>query len=181
MKLYIARHAQTVENARNICQGQLDTSLSPYGIEQAQELALRLKDVEFDMAFTSDLVRAYDTCRHIMEYHGGVEIYKSNLLREQHKGDFQGKNKSENYCKITNPFHEYHFPNGEILIQVKERVVSFLDVLKKFQKDDLKNVLIVSHGGPIMAMMTYLNGEDLSEYKKYKPENCQVDIVDYDF
>jgi alpha-ribazole phosphatase len=183
MRLYIVRHAQTVENATNICQGQLDTKLSPDGIRQAQDLALRLKDVRFDLAFTSDLSRAYDTLRHITEYHGKTEIFIIELLREQHKGDFQGKCKSKRDCAIFGSYHEFMYPGfgGESMYHVRDRVEAFLGVLRKYENDDVRNVLIMSHGGPIMAMMTYLNGEDLSEYAKYKPKNCQIDIVDYEF
>lgn len=57
-KIYIVRHGQTEENRLRILQGQLDTQLNATGLAQAQEVALALKDTPFDVAYTSDLMRA---------------------------------------------------------------------------------------------------------------------------
>ena len=44
MKLIIVRHGETEENKIGIIQGHLPGTLSVIGIEQAQKIALRLKD-----------------------------------------------------------------------------------------------------------------------------------------
>jgi 2,3-bisphosphoglycerate-dependent phosphoglycerate mutase len=58
--VYCIRHGQTAENLQGIIQGQLDTQLDEVGIEQAAATGEALKDVHFDVAFSSDLARAVD-------------------------------------------------------------------------------------------------------------------------
>lgn len=58
VRLYIVRHGETNENRMGIMQGQLDTQLNNDGIQQARLCARWLKDVEFDVAISSDLHRA---------------------------------------------------------------------------------------------------------------------------
>jgi 2,3-bisphosphoglycerate-dependent phosphoglycerate mutase len=57
-KVYLVRHGETPENQKRIIQGQLDTDLNELGLEQARLVALALKDVPIDIAYTSGLKRA---------------------------------------------------------------------------------------------------------------------------
>lgn len=58
--VYIVRHGETPENVAGIIQGQKDTVLNDAGEAQSKLAADALRDVPFDMAFTSDLRRARD-------------------------------------------------------------------------------------------------------------------------
>lgn len=58
VKVYLVRHGETAANKDGVIQGQLNTQLNEEGIRQAGLLAERLKDVPFQLAFTSDLERA---------------------------------------------------------------------------------------------------------------------------
>jgi broad specificity phosphatase PhoE len=57
-RIYIVRHGETDENRNGILQGHLDTLLNADGIDQARRVAEALRDIPFDVAFTSDLSRA---------------------------------------------------------------------------------------------------------------------------
>jgi bisphosphoglycerate-dependent phosphoglycerate mutase len=57
-KVYIIRHGETEENKLGIIQGQLDTDLNLEGMRQVEVAAKGLKDIPFDVAYTSDLTRA---------------------------------------------------------------------------------------------------------------------------
>ena len=61
MKLYIIRHGQTEWNKQKRLQGRSDIPLNEYGIQLARETKAGLKDVKFDLAFTSPLQRAKKT------------------------------------------------------------------------------------------------------------------------
>ncbi len=52
------RHGETEANRQEIVQGQLDTELNDAGIGQAEMVAAALKEIPFDLAYTSDLSRA---------------------------------------------------------------------------------------------------------------------------
>ena len=55
MKMYIIRHGQTPWNARKCLQGRSDVDLNENGIYLAELTGKALRDVTFDMAFTSPL------------------------------------------------------------------------------------------------------------------------------
>ena len=61
--LLLVRHGETVDNVRQIMQGQTQGKLTPNGIEQARALAAELKDTPIDVFVSSELKRAlrYDS------------------------------------------------------------------------------------------------------------------------
>ena len=95
MKLIIARHGETIENQKEIIQGQRLGTLSENGIEQAKKLALRLKSEKIDYIYSSDLARAKDTTKEIIKFHQNVPIEYVKELRERNLGEFEGKTKKE--------------------------------------------------------------------------------------
>ena len=66
MKMYIIRHGQTPWNARKCLQGRSDVDLNENGIYLAELTGKALRDVTFDMAFTSPLIRAKHTAQCIL-------------------------------------------------------------------------------------------------------------------
>ena len=78
-RLLIVRHGETVWNAEGRIQGHSDTSLSERGVLQAQAVAERLADTQIDAAYSSDLVRASDTAKKILEDRG-VALNETPLL-----------------------------------------------------------------------------------------------------
>ena len=77
-KLIIVRHGETEENAKRITQGHLNSQLSEKGKEQAQKLALRLKDEKIDCCYSSDLDRCMNTAKKIIELHSNSKIVSSS-------------------------------------------------------------------------------------------------------
>jgi len=88
--VHLVRHGETAENALHIIQGQLDTQLNANGRLQAQIVAQAMQDIPFTHAFSSDAHRAADTARAILQYHPGVVLKPSALLRERYMGIYQG-------------------------------------------------------------------------------------------
>ena len=83
IRIYIVRHGETEENKQKIIQGHLDTLLNSVGERQAKIVASALKDVPFDVCYSSDLRRAADTAKQIMVHHPGVELQTQEAIREQ--------------------------------------------------------------------------------------------------
>jgi probable phosphoglycerate mutase len=182
MELIIVRHGETFENLKGISQGHLNSQLTPRGIEQAIALSHRLKDVKIDIAFSSDLDRALNTCNEILKFHPETELMKTTILREQSKGVFEGKsNKERNRLLKDNdiPFHEWLPEGGERLIDVWDKVIPFFENIKRDHFD--KTVLLVSHGGPISCLLAYLHGKDIEHFGDYVPrENAAISVVTID-
>ncbi len=88
--LYLVRHGETVDNARQIMQGQTQGELNAAGIAQAQTLREKLLSIQVDAFVSSDLNRAVHTCTILAEGRG-VSITETPLLRERDWGDFTGE------------------------------------------------------------------------------------------
>lgn len=67
MLIYIIRHGETQANKDGLLQGWLDTDLNEFGVELAKQTGKALKDVKFDVVFTSPLIRATHTAQLLVE------------------------------------------------------------------------------------------------------------------
>ena len=88
--LFLVRHGETVDNARQIMQGQTQGCLNERGREQAAQVARRLADESIDAIVASDLRRAIQTAEIIAAPHG-LAIRTTPLLRERDWGSFTGR------------------------------------------------------------------------------------------
>ena len=87
--LYLVRHGETVDNQRQIMQGQTQGKLNETGIRQAEELRVKLAGEGIDVYVSSDLYRSIETCRIIMGE--GANMITTSLLRERDWGGFTGR------------------------------------------------------------------------------------------
>ena len=88
--LFLVRHGETVDNARQIMQGQTQGYLNEKGREQARVVAERLAAESIDAIVASDLQRAIQTAEMIAEPHG-LPVVTTPLLRERDWGGFTGR------------------------------------------------------------------------------------------
>ena len=88
--LFLVRHGETVDNARQIMQGQTQGELNERGKEQARQVARRLADETLDAVVASDLQRAVQTAEIIAAPHG-LTVMTTPLLRERDWGSFTGR------------------------------------------------------------------------------------------
>lgn len=88
--LFLVRHGETVDNARQIMQGQTQGCLNEKGREQARVVAERLAAESIDAIVASDLQRAIQTAEMIAEPHG-LPVVTTSLLRERDWGGFTGR------------------------------------------------------------------------------------------
>ena len=98
IKLVLVRHGESIWNLENRFTGWTDVGLSEKGYEEAKEAGkvLKEKGFSFDIAYTSVLKRAIDTCDLIlkeMDLH--IPVSSSWRLNERHYGALQGLNKEE--------------------------------------------------------------------------------------
>jgi probable phosphoglycerate mutase len=88
--LLLVRHGETVDNARQIMQGQTQGELNGHGREQARAVADRLAGEQIDTVVASDLRRAVQTAEIIAAPHG-LPVVTTPLLRERDWGGFTGR------------------------------------------------------------------------------------------
>lgn len=68
--LLLVRHGETVDNARQMMQGQTQGELNDVGVRQAEQLRDELAGKPLDAVVASDLKRAVDTARIVAVPHG---------------------------------------------------------------------------------------------------------------
>ena len=86
VKVYLARHGQTVWNRRDVVCGRTDIPLTEKGLQQARELAEQVAATSVDLILASPLQRAQQTAQAVAErIH--VPIVTEPLLLEQNFGD----------------------------------------------------------------------------------------------
>ena len=91
-KLVLVRHGQSQWNLENRFTGWVDVPITPLGEKEAHRAGKELKDVKFDVAYTSELQRAQQTLKIILEEIGqpSLPVTKDKSLNERHYGDLQG-------------------------------------------------------------------------------------------
>ena len=165
-------HGTTTDNEKKVSSGWNDVELSELGKRQVTDLKGLIKNKTFDVVFCSDLRRAYDSAKFIFE--DGAPIIRDTRLRECNYGKYNGESSD-----VVEPMQEEcisdKFPEGESLEDVKARIADFLEYLK--ENHDSKNVAIVAHKAPQLALDVLLKGktweealaEDWRKTKKWRP------------
>jgi 2,3-bisphosphoglycerate-dependent phosphoglycerate mutase len=98
-KLVLCRHGQSIWNLQNLFTGWTDVDLTEQGVREAITAGQQLKslEIEFDVAYTSVLVRAIRTLWLMLDEMGlmWIPVERSWRLNERHYGALQGLNKAE--------------------------------------------------------------------------------------
>lgn len=163
--LIIARHHESEWNKKGMWTGTRDVHLTEYGFQKSNEMGELLKDTRIDNAFASMQVRSIETLSCMLNTLGLFHIPAQyvHALDERDYGDYTGKNKWEMKEAIGEDAFDhmrrdwdYPIPNGETLKMVYERVVPFYREVVVPLLAAGRNVLIVSHGNALRALMIYL-------------------------
>ena len=175
-KLVLVRHGQSVWNLQNRFTGWVDVPLTEKGKEEAYKAGELLKDIRFSVAYTSDLTRAQETLRIILETIGLlIPVIKDKALNERHYGALQGLNKDrakEKWGKeivyLWRRSYDIPPPEGESLKDTAGRTIPFLERAIMGDILDGRDVLVVAHGNSLRSIVMYL--EKLSPEEIVKVE-----------
>jgi 2,3-bisphosphoglycerate-dependent phosphoglycerate mutase len=162
--LVLVRHGKSEWNEKGLWTGWRDIPLSQTGIEEAQKTGEELKDIHFDLAYTSALIRAQQTLDEILKVlnqHPPTTSHQS--LNERNYGDYTEKNKwdiekelgEEEFQRIRRSW-DYPPPNGESLKMVYERVLPYYKQEIEPKIIEGKNILVSAHGNSLRALVKYL-------------------------
>ncbi len=183
---YLVRHGETEANKSGVMQGHLNTPLSLVGREQAKAVAASLRDVKFDAVYTSDLARAADTARAIME-HRSCPLIMDRRLREINMGLLQGLNQSEIAERFPdfersriNDTYNTRRPGGESPADLDQRLSHTMDDIYSWYAGRPGNTTIgiVSHGGSIRSILKKANPDP--ESISGVVGNCSVSVMECD-
>lgn len=153
LKIYLVRHGQDQDNANGILNGRRDNQLTEIGINQANELAQKIKDtnLKFDIVYSSPLQRAFKTAQIISEKLEMGEPIKLDSLIERNFGVMSGllQKDIEKICApdiIKTDLVTYFLsPEGaETFPQLLARGNEVLEYIKSNYEN--ANILLVTHG-----------------------------------
>ena len=189
-KLVLVRHGQSEWNAKNLFTGWKDPKLTDLGIQEAIKAGelLENRNLKFDLMFTSDLFRAQETGRLILEQMNqtNTQVIKNQSLNERNYGDLAGLNKDEAREKwgeeqvhIWRRSFDVPPPGGESLKNTAERVLPYfeLEIMPKV-KEGL-NILVAAHGNSLRALVMEL--EKISSEEIVKLEIATGDPLTYEY
>lgn len=166
MKIYFVRHGKTEWNLEGRFQGYSgDSALLPESYSDLEKLGKYLAEIPFDAIFSSDLQRAQVTAQEIAKAnHHCQTVLTTPQLREWNFGKLEGSKmaifraiypKQAWALKHNLARFKHDVFNAESVHQVTQRMVDFIQSL---QEENLKTVLIVSHGAFLTASIHHLLG-----------------------
>lgn len=186
MKIYFVRHGETDWNKERKIQGQVDIPLNEFGRHLARETAKGLKDVPFDVCFTSPLGRARETAEIILQGRD-VPILEDKRILEMNFGVLEGKCCSKEGWDVPDSFQmffddpvHYQAPEGgEDFQAVRKRTGDFLNWLFAQEQYRDSTVLVTTHGAAMAGLLNNLKKKPLAEYWGVGVhKNCGVTEVD---
>lgn len=166
--LVLVRHGQSEWNLKNLFTGWKNPDLTEQGVKEARTAGQTLKEMklEFDEAFTSDLLRAQKTLDLMQEEMGtDLPITRDQALNERDYGDITGMNKDEarkqfgeEQVHIWRRSYDVPPPGGESLKMTAERVLPYFDkeILPRVLSG--KRILVSAHGNSLRALIMQLEG-----------------------
>ncbi len=162
--LVLIRHGQSEWNKKNLFTGWKDPKLTPKGVDEAIEAGDELKGsgYSFDKMYTSELFRAQETGRIILDRMGldSIEVIKDLSLNERNYGDLAGLNKDdarkkwgEDQVHIWRRSFDVPPPGGESLKDTAERVLPYFkqNIIPQLAKG--LNILVAAHGNSLRALV----------------------------
>ena len=170
-KLFLMRHGETIDNARQLMQGQVQGQLNTIGIEQAQQVRDEWADHHVDAFVSSDLKRSYDTACIVAEPHG-LQVVTTPLLRERDWGDFTGR--------FIPDLKGQPWPdNVEKLDQLLNRARQFLHFIYKEYPG--QTVLAVGHGIINKAVQAVYHNCDMKDVTRMTNAEVRLLELTHDF
>lgn len=171
MRLFAARHGETLWNAENKVCGRTDLPLTENGFAQAQKLAEKAAEYDLDMIISSPMLRARQTAAAVTR-RCAIPVIVDDRLIEQDYGIYEGADRQDPNFLANKRNFAWRYPSGESMMQVAHRVYGLLEEIKR--EHDGKNVLLVCHGGVCRVIRTYFEDMTNEEYFHYSEENATI-------
>lgn len=175
-KYYLLRHGEALSNVRQVMSSWPETFENPLterGRQMVAESAKLLGDKHIDMIFASDILRTTQTAQIVGEALN-VRLEFDTRLREIDFGVLNGKSIGDLDAAFNSESQRIAsaVPGGETYAQVLERVYGFLEEIdKKYQE---KNILMVSHEGPLWMLEAKVRGMTLQEGLEKIPRDHRI-------
>jgi len=167
-KLFLVRHGEAENNVLNIVdsfESGKKYPLTKKGVKQVEKITKQLKGEKIDIIFSSPLQRTKETAE-IISKEIGADIIISDKIRETDHGNYNGKSFDE--VRKTYPDSAIHLDTDKDGLEgfrdIRKRMSSFLDEISEKYKG--KNIVVVSHGDPLVSLKAILQEEPVENLEK---------------
>jgi probable phosphoglycerate mutase len=184
-KVYIIRHAEAEGNLYRRIHGHYDSLITDKGRRQIEALQQRFDTEPVDAVYSSDLNRAIQTAAAIYKPKN-LPLIISRLLREIAMGSWEDlcwgevekKYPEQLYYYNTSP-DKWEIEGGESFYDLRKRIVSAIFEIAKINEE--KTVAVVTHGGAIRALLSYILNVPPSEISRVRYcDNTAVTLITID-
>lgn len=184
--IYLIRHGETDWNTKRLLQGATDIPLNENGIALAEETSEKMKDIHFDVVFSSPLQRAYKTAE-IIRGKRDIPILKDARIKEMCFGANEGYCCAPEGYNVPDPHFNYFFTDpekyvpgegGETFQQLCDRTTAFLHDIAGKEEYEGKSILVSTHGAALRGLLSSLTIKDLKDFwNGGVHRNCAVTIL----
>lgn len=186
MRIYVLRHGVTQWNRLKKVQGIMDIPLAEEGISLAKRTGECLKEVPFDICYTSPLIRARQTAECVLG-NRNIPVIPDRRIQEIDFGelegtyfkDEQGRVIDENMRLFFERPQDYVRPKGgESIGDVLNRTADFWKEITTDPALQEKTILVSTHGCAARALLqnVYQNPQDF--WHGCVPPNCSINLVE---
>jgi 2,3-bisphosphoglycerate-dependent phosphoglycerate mutase len=183
--IYLFRHGETSFNRSKRFTGLANSRLTPKGIEQANIIAEKLREKEFQVAFKTSLSRSSDSLKIVLNFHPECKmVIVDDRMIERSYGDLERKYHKtviKKYGKrqfdLWHRSYDVPPPGGESMKMVEKRVLSFVKDLLRLMEREKINVVISAHNNSMRPFRRYF--EDLTVKQMMALENPYDRYFDY--
>jgi len=185
VRFFLVRHGETAQNMQMRYIGVRDEPMTSNGKRQARRTAAALSKLPIRVIFSSPLSRAVDTAIYIQAA-CGAEIRVDSRLAEGSFGEWEGLTRAEvlglgrrdaDLLARWESDPASAPPGGESMESVQKRIISLMDELRKDFSGS--SVVLVSHVGPIKALLATVLGMPLQSSRRLFLDPCTISVVEW--
>lgn len=185
-RFLLIRHGESMWNGERRIQGNQDPPLSPRGRRQAEMLARRLGGhlPQAVAVYSSPLRRAAETAAAVRAA-TGLPVFLDAGLREMCLGKWEGMTVPEIQAAFPGTYEgwladplAHPAPGGERLETFARRVTEAFERVRAAQPG--RDAILVSHGGPIKALLCHVLGLEIRSLFRIKQDNTAVSLIEVD-
>jgi alpha-ribazole phosphatase/probable phosphoglycerate mutase len=168
--LFIVRHGDTKANVKGIDAGPLDYPLTKKGVRDVEFISKTLSKLEMTAVYSSPVFRAVETAKILAEPHELKVKTLEGLTEAKLKSQFVGK-KGRHHI-LADP-EDYSETNQQLMDRTGKAI-------KTITKESKGNVIVVSHGDVICAILDRVVERRVTDQRYYvaHPNPASLSVVE---
>ncbi len=178
--LFLVRHGENEWTKRGALAGRTPAvALNDKGLEQAQQVAQRLKEQPISAIYSSPLLRCLETAQPLADALKLPVSIDPGILEVDY-GDWRGGDLKElgkrPEWQLVQIFPGgFRFPGGETLREVQNRVITALERIRTDHEGEA--VAVYAHGDVLRTGLAYYLGTPLDLFQRIQISTASVSLV----